>query len=78
MSKYDGLADLLKRRTSAFSLSFDAIASVVDGGLPPSAFRYNQWWENDPNHSQAKIWLDAGWQTSAVNLVSRKVTFSPR
>lgn len=78
MSKYSGIAELLKRKTEAFSLSFEAVAEIVVGGLPASAFQYNAWWENDPKHVQAKVWLDAGWKTSSVNLASRKVTFTPR
>jgi hypothetical protein len=79
MSKYDGLAEFLKRRTSAVTRSFEEVASVVAGGLPPSAYRYIQWWANSPiGHPYSRVWLDAGWATSATNLVSRKVTFTPR
>jgi hypothetical protein len=79
MSKYDGLAEFLSRKTSSVTVSFEEIASVVAGGLPPSAYRYTAWWANNPSrHVHARVWLDAGWATSATNLVSRKVTFDPR
>jgi hypothetical protein len=32
-------------------MTFDQVADVV-GGLPPSAYRYRQRWENDRSHVQ--------------------------
>jgi hypothetical protein len=78
MSKYSGIAEYLKRRDKELTLSFDDVAALVVGGLPSSAFEYSAWWANDANHVQAKVWLDAGWETRTPNLISRKVTFVPR
>ncbi len=78
MSKYSGIAEYLKRRDKELTLTFEDIAVLVDGGLPSSAFEYNAWWANDPSHVQAKVWLDAGWETRALNLISRRITFVPR
>jgi hypothetical protein len=78
MSKYSGIAEFLKRRDKELILSFDDVAALVDGGLPSSAFEYTAWWANDASHVQAKVWLDAGWETRTPNLIGKKVTFVPR
>jgi hypothetical protein len=78
MSKYSGIAEYLKRRDKELTLSFEDVAALVAGGLPDSAYQYSAWWANDPNHVQAKVWLNAGWETRSLNLTSKKVTFVPR
>lgn len=78
MSKYNGLIDLLAARGgSRVSLQFAEISEAVIGGLPRSAYKWNAWWENDPNgHSQAQTWLDAGWRVDEVDRDGEVVTFA--
>lgn len=54
--------------------SFADIAELV-GGLPESALKFQQWWENSGHHSQAKAWLAAGYRIEAANRETRTVRF---
>ena len=40
-------------------MTFDEIANLLPGGLPPSAYRHGAWWNNedDPGstHSQSRL-----------------------
>lgn len=78
MAKYDHLAELLRRtRGSELCMTFEQLAAVVPGGLPPSAYRYRAWWANeaDGRHVHAKAWISAGWVVAHVDLADRTVTF---
>jgi hypothetical protein len=56
-------------------LDFETVESVIGSTLPKSADEYQAWWANDASHSQAKAWLEAGWQTENLNLAGRTVEF---
>ena len=76
MAKYDALRDRLSRRSSSpWTVSFDEVAAIVPGGLPPSAYRHEAWWANTESHVQALAWIRAGWHTEGLDLVRRRVTF---
>lgn len=76
MGKYDGLRVHLRRRPGPlWSATFDEVAELVPGGLPPSAYDHTAWWANTSSHSEAVAWLSAGWRTDAVELLGRRVTF---
>lgn len=78
MRKYAPLAEHLKQSGSPMvEMSFDEIASIV-GGLPESATKYGQWWENTGHHSQAKAWLEAGYKVASVDRQERRVRFARR
>ncbi|GAB6390927.1 MAG: hypothetical protein MdMp014T_0300 [Treponematales bacterium] len=55
-------------------LTFSDIKRILGFPLPPSASVHRPWWANDVSHSQAKAWLDAGWQVESVSL-GQSVTF---
>ena len=77
MSKYDALREYLERSgRGTVSMSFEAISDLV-GGLPPSAFKYREWWANEREgrHVQARAWIAAGLHVSEVNLSRQTVTF---
>jgi|GEM_PF-246645 len=76
--KYGTLRAFLSRQTSArLKMSFDEVTAAAKVKLPASAFRYPQWWENDPaHHVQAKAWLDAGYRTERLDLNARTVEFA--
>lgn len=78
VSKYDSLRDhLLAEPGDRVAMSFDELAAVIPGGLPPSAYNHQAWWSNEAagSHVQARSWLDAGFRTEGVNLTSRRVVF---
>jgi len=37
--------------------------------LPPSAYGYQQWWDNEKegNHVNARAWAKAGWKVERVD-----------
>jgi hypothetical protein len=76
--KYDLLRAYLKGQAAAqISMSFAEVAAVARVKLPASAYRYAQWWENDPvHHVQAKAWLEAGYVTEQVDLSAQKLVFA--
>jgi len=77
MSKYEPLAQFLQGLPNdVWDARFDEVAEVLGFDLPESAHKYPAWWANqDPGHSQTAGWRDAGWDTSKVDLVSKRVRF---
>lgn len=76
MTKYAPVAEFLIRRGEGrVRLGFDEVEAILGTALPRSAVDYQAWWANDPTHSQARAWLDAGWQTENLNLSGRTVEF---
>jgi hypothetical protein len=76
MGKYAPIADfLVDQSADRVRLNFEALERLLGAPLPKSADEYQAWWANDASHSQAKAWLEAGWQTENLNLVGRTVEF---
>jgi hypothetical protein len=77
MSKYDPLGDYLKaQHGSEVPMTFAEIESVVGTKLPPSAYRHRPWWSNNATNSvMTKVWLNAGFEASRVDLQARKLVF---
>jgi hypothetical protein len=78
VAKYDGLAGFLRRQQDAnLQVTFEQLAAVVPGGLPPSAYQHRAWWANEVNgwHVHACAWLGAGWVVSGIDLAGQVVTF---
>jgi hypothetical protein len=77
MSKYNALRDHLLHRHDPVRLSLDEIANIVPVGLPPSAYRWPIWWNNnDPTHLLSRSWGDAGYDAEP-DLLHRVVVFHP-
>lgn len=77
MSKYDHLKRYLEGRpaaTSSVALGFRQIERILGFDLPASARKHRPWWANDASHSYT-VWLEAGWETSKVDMASGRVTF---
>lgn len=77
MSKYDPLAQYLRRlTTSSVTLTFREVDAIV-GGLPASARTDRTWWGNTTNRTrtQAHAWMGAGWLVDTVNFTANQVTF---
>ncbi len=77
MAKYDALhnrVNEVRDTADSLRLSFDEIGELV-GGLPPSAWEYRQWWENNDSSVQARAWMHAGWEVDQVNQTEGWVIF---
>ena len=50
-------------------LSFEQIERIISAKLPPSAYAFQQWWENEKegNHVNARAWANAGWKVESVD-----------
>ncbi|HMM55093.1 MAG TPA: hypothetical protein PKC23_08765 [Candidatus Desulfobacillus sp.] len=59
------------------TMTFDEIQSIIGSRLPPSASRFRPWWANqtNQNHSQARAWMDAGFQVDSIDLAHGWVRF---
>lgn len=80
MGKYEPLAKFLSRRIGDdWDASFAEIEDILDFPLPPSARKHASWWGNSyrGNHSQAKGWIPAGWETvpREIHLSKQRVRF---
>jgi hypothetical protein len=80
-SKYDGLADHLRRQGGTrHTMSFAEIEVLIGTSLPSSARSRLAWWDNDRSpanrHVQSKFgWLAAGWVVESRDLDRETVTF---
>lgn len=78
-SKYAPLSDYLKAlpaRQDQLALSFSQVEKILGNQLPPSAYKYREWWANDAvHHSHARGWVGVGWKVDRVDLGSTKVVF---
>ena len=74
--KYLPIADFLgAQEKGRVRLGFSDVENILGAPLPKSAAEYQAWWANDPGHSQAKAWMEAGWQTENLNLSGQTVEF---
>lgn len=77
-NKYSGLATFLsKQLLDKVMLSFDKINSLLpdEDPLPPSAYKYREWWSNTDSHSQASSWMNEHFKVTHVAFDSNYVTF---
>ncbi len=77
MSKYDALGEYLESQPATMSsvtLEFQQIERILGFDLPASAREHRPWWANTVSHSYT-VWLEAGWETSKVDMTSGWVTF---
>jgi hypothetical protein len=76
MGKYSKLGDYLAAsKADIVHLTFDQIEAIVGTALPPSK-AYPAWWSNSPwNNVMTKVWLDAGFKSSRVDVSAGTVDF---
>lgn len=75
MSKYEALSTYLcAAGQGELALSFSDLEEILGFPLPPSAYRYPQWWQNG-GHTQARAWMDAGFAVQHLDLKGRTVRF---
>jgi hypothetical protein len=70
--KYTPLENYLRdlpANQSEVVLSFEQIERIINTNLPPSAYEYLQWWENEKegNHVNGRAWANAGWKVESVD-----------
>lgn len=76
-SKYKSLGDhLQKNNLSIITLSYEKIEEVLGFKLVPTAYKREQWWENDENAvgRQCRSWMEVGWRTKDIKL-GKTITF---
>jgi len=61
-------------------MSFAELSNLLPGGLPPSAYRHDAWWNNEDapesTHSQSRLgWMAAGY-TAAADRTAQQVVFT--
>lgn len=77
MNKYEPLTRYLAAISDeTHAMTFAEVEGIIVGSLPPSAYRHRAWWSNNPQgHVMAQAWTKAGWETSDVDMQSRKLVF---
>ncbi len=77
--KYQPLTDFLHKQTvDRVTFTFAQIERLLGESLPRTARNTAAWWSNDTRgHTQARAWLDAGWEREnrSLNLAEERVTF---
>ena len=78
MGVYEPITRYLRRTPGkSVRLSFKQVEKVIGRALPKSAYRYREWWANNPTgHSHARSWMEAGWRTEKVDLEKKELFFS--
>lgn len=68
MSKYHPLNEYLSSIDGNYlKSSYKQVEKIISDKLPPSAFKYREWWANG-GHIQANAWLEANWKVKRVIL----------
>ena len=77
-SRYEPLYDhLVNSPETVVALSFSEIERILGRVLPGPARSRPEWWANEPvgTRGHAKSWLDASYETQAVDLNAQTVRF---
>ena len=77
MGKYEPLGQFLrKQRTREVPLTFREIEKITGVKLPPKAQHHRAWWSNNPgNNVMTKVWLEAGYESTQVDMSTGKLVF---
>lgn len=76
--KYLALKTYLEhKKMASIQLTYNEIEHILGFSLPQSAHKYQAWWSNNYDHSQAIAWMDAGYETDFVSTtyVDKYITF---
>jgi len=68
--KYGPLGEFLAAlppATNEITLAFDKVSQIIGDALPPSAFKYREWWANQEGGSRAPRWRAAGFKVDQVD-----------
>ena len=78
MGKYEPLGEHLRAMPDdRWNASFAEIERILGFSLPNSARQHRAWWANHSggNHSQAAVWVNAGWETRDVDQKRERIGF---
>jgi len=77
MGKYESLGTFLRdQRAQEVPLTFDEIEKITGVQLPPKAQHHRAWWSNNAsNNVMTKVWLEAGYESTQVDMNARKLVF---
>jgi hypothetical protein len=77
MGKYEPLGAFLRgQRSQEVRLTFNEIEKITGVKLPPKAQHHRAWWSNNAsNNVMTKVWLEAGYESSQVDMTARKLVF---
>lgn len=77
MGKYEPLGAFLRgQRSQEVRLTFNEIEKITGAKLPPKAQHHRAWWSNNAsNNVMTKVWLEAGYESSQVDVTARKLVF---
>jgi hypothetical protein len=80
ISKYENLAKhLAGRHEDMLRMTFGEIEELIDGPLPKAAYEHRAWWANSESNNHAlNGWMQAGWETSQVDMEGRELMFVRR
>lgn len=76
-SKYENLANYLAGRgEEMLRMTFSQIEEHIQGPLPKAAYKHRAWWANsETNNHAVNGWLQAGWETSRVDMDNKELMF---
>jgi len=77
LGKYEPLGAFLRdQRSQEVRLTFSEIEKITGAKLPPKAQHHRAWWSNNAsNNVMTKVWLEAGYESSQVDMTARKLVF---
>ncbi len=80
MSKYSPITQFLQEQPAVkrdLTVSFDTLERLLGEMLPESAYKYRAWWANERegSHSQARSWMESGWEMESVDFSRLLVRF---
>ncbi|MEK5023165.1 DUF7662 domain-containing protein [Paenibacillus sp. FSL M7-1046] len=64
---------LLSAEGKQVIMTIGQIEAILGFALPASASKYRPWWANTLTNTQAKSWLQAGWEVDSVTLGEKTV-----
>lgn len=77
MGKYEPLGSFLRgQRAAEVPMTFHEIEQITGVELPPKAQHHRAWWSNNAsNNVMTKVWLEAGYESTQVDMSARKLVF---
>jgi len=77
-SRYCPLADwLAEKPDDQILLTLEEIEGIINSPLPMSARSHRAWWANDKaGHTHSRLWMNAGWRTTYINLQEGQIGFT--
>ena len=75
MARYEKLKTLFESKNESFVISFSEIEKIIEGQLPPSAFKHSAWWSNSESHQLMKMVIENNWKSRNLDLSAQTIEF---